>query len=127
MIQGLGIDTVEVNRFATWIDDPRKISRFFHATEVAYIQRIPPHRRAASLAARFAAKEAFGKATGHGLRGVRLVDIAVTHHPVSSAPQLVTFNTAKKMVDNIAMYRIHLSLTHTDTYATALVIIDSDE
>lgn len=124
MIRGLGVDTVEVNRFHAWLDDPRKIARFFHAVEVEYIQCIPLHRRAASLSVRFAAKEAFGKATGHGLRGVRLIDIAVMHHPTSFAPRLVVFNTAQRMVENIDTCHIHLSLTHTDAYATACVIIE---
>lgn len=127
MIYGLGVDTVEVDRFHGWIDNPHKIARFFHTAEAKYVHRIPPHRRAASLAVRFAAKEAFGKATGLGLRGVRLVDIAVTHHPNSSAPLLVVFNTAQKMVDNIRMCNIHLSLTHTNSYATACVIIEQYE
>lgn len=127
MIVGLGVDTVEVKRFQSWTEHLDKIARFFHAVEVEYVQSVALRNRAASLAARFAAKEAFGKATRRGLRDVRMRDIAVTHEADSSAPQLVLFNNAKKIVDNIGMCHIHLSLTHTDLYATACVIIECYE
>ena len=123
MVCGLGIDTVEIARFHTWSENTQKIARFFNNAEADYVQTLLPADRAASLAVRFAAKEAFGKAIGSGLRTIRLVDIAV-HHEQNGKPILKLFNSAQKMVENMDMYCFHLSLTHTRVYATACVIME---
>ena len=123
MICGVGIDTVEIARFDMWIDNPRKIARFFNGIEIVYIDRLPRAQRASSLATRFAAKEAFGKAVGSGLRSVRLTDIAVSNGS-DGAPRLRLFDSARRLVDHIAQHRLHLSLSHTRRYATACVIIE---
>ena len=124
MVCGLGIDTIEIARFRAWGEDMQKLTRFFNSTEVAYVQTLLPIDRAASLAVRFAAKEAFGKAIGSGLRAIKLADIAVYHAP-GGKPILKLFNSARRMVENIDMYRVHLSLTHTRVYATACVIMEN--
>ena len=124
MVCGLGIDTIEIARFRAWDKDMQKIARFFNNAEVAYVHTLLPADRAASLAVRFAAKEAFGKAIGSGLCAIKLVDIAVHHEP-SGKPILKLFNSAQRMVENIDMYRFHLSLTHTRVYATACVIMEN--
>lgn len=126
MVSGVGIDTVEVARFDTWVDDARKMARFFNSIEIAYVNRLPVQSRASSLAARFAAKEAWGKATGKGLRGVRLVDVAVSNG-IDNAPRLLLFHTAAGTTDGTGACRLHLSLTHTREYATACVIVETND
>jgi len=123
MICGVGIDTVEIARFRAWPENSRKIARFFNREEAEYIATLHPRQRAASLAARFAAKEAFGKAAGSGLRSVRLVDIAV-YRDAHGKPALKLFNSALQVVENIDMCTFHLSLAHTREYATACVVME---
>ena len=79
MILGIGVDVVHVRRIAHWLSVPGLPERFFHPDELSSAMS-RGHAVALSLAARFAAKEAFGKAVGTGLRGVRLTDIRVINN-----------------------------------------------
>ena len=76
MILGIGIDIVKVSRFSTWANNEKLLLRFFHPEEVKYILSSDKNREE-TIAARFAAKEALGKALGTGLRGFSLRDICV--------------------------------------------------
>ncbi|MEJ2662822.1 MAG: holo-ACP synthase, partial [Spirochaetia bacterium] len=76
MIKGVGIDMVKIDRLKGWAAKPALCARFFHPQEIFLFQNIKK-RNIISLAARFAAKEAFGKALGTGLRGFSLKEIAV--------------------------------------------------
>ena len=63
-IVGVGVDVVEIDRFAAALERrPRLAERCFTPAEAAYCasRRFPPQH----FAARFAAKEAVGKALGH--------------------------------------------------------------
>ena len=76
MIIGVGIDVVHVERIRRWRNIEGLYDRFFHPEELA--SALPRGEVGIlSLAARFAAKEAFGKAIGSGLRHFALRDIAV--------------------------------------------------
>ena len=61
MIAGIGIDIVHVDRIAHWMAQDGLIDRFFHHDEIE-AARSRKSGTALSLAARFAAKEALGKA-----------------------------------------------------------------
>ena len=61
MIIGTGIDIVKVERFAKWGEKLNFLNRFFHPEEVKYILDRKTNKTEA-IAARFAAKEALGKA-----------------------------------------------------------------
>ena len=73
MIIGLGIDFVNVGRMKHWAEVDGIIRRYFHKNEIeASFSR--GSSSILSLAARFAAKEAFGKALGTGLSGLKRID-----------------------------------------------------
>ena len=94
MIVGIGVDIVKVARFQKWIDNPKLTSRFFHEKELTVLNR-PKNSALQSLAVRFAAKEAFGKALGSGLKGLMLHDICdVTDN--KGKPFLELTGSAKK-------------------------------
>jgi len=122
MILGTGVDIVHVNRMRRWLSTPSLLERFFHVQELGEI-----HKRksgaALSLAARFAAKEAFGKALGTGLHGIALRDIQVINN-YNGKPEIVVYGTAKEALANIGGKRVHLSLTHEKNNAVAMVIIE---
>lgn len=70
--------------------------------------------------AAFAAKEAFGKALGTGIRGFSLCEAEVLHKE-NGAPYLFLSGKAKAASDKIHA-EFSLSLSHDGDYATAFVI-----
>jgi holo-[acyl-carrier protein] synthase len=124
MIKGMGIDTIELDRIARVFDEykDRFLDRVFSPEEKAYaIKFADPIPR---LAARFAAKEACMKALGTGWNlGVRWKDIVVVNDAMGK-PVLTLHGEAKKFLQNLSADHIHLSLTHSKTHATAIVIFE---
>ena len=80
-----GIDLTEIDRIRRAARNPRFVTRVFSAEEQAYFagQKDP----APSMAACFAAKEAFSKALGTGVRGFKLAEVSVVHDAFG-APRL---------------------------------------
>lgn len=122
MILGLGIDIVEVSRLEKWLNDKKLLERFFNKEELEYVFS-KGDGAAPSLAVRFAAKEALGKALGTGLAGIELKDIAVANDK-TGRPFLKLSGTAFKALKEKGGASIHLSLTHEKTTAAAVVIIE---
>jgi holo-[acyl-carrier protein] synthase len=75
------------------------------------------------LAARFAAKEAVMKALSTGLGGVDFSDIEVLRAP-SGAPVLTIAGRARQRAQARGVSRWHVSLSHTASLATAVVVAD---
>mgnify|MGYP000876151026 FL=1 len=123
MVIGLGIDAVDISRIQHWLEDPGLIARFFHPQELTDTKN-KGHSAAYSLAARFAAKEAYGKALGTGLRGITLKNILVINNP-DGKPELVLFGDALISFQRTEGTHIHLSLTHESNMAIAAVILES--
>ena len=122
MILGLGIDIVEVSRLEKWLNDKKLLERFFNKEELEYVFS-KGDGAARSLAVRFAAKEAFGKALGTGLAGIELKDIAVANDK-TGRPFLNLSGTVLQALKEKGGADIHLSLTHEKTTAAAVVIIE---
>ncbi len=125
MVIGLGLDLVEVDRIRASLDrfGDRFLDRIFTRQERRYCasKRFP----AQHLAGRFAAKEAAAKALGTGLsRGVAWHEFEVVRQP-GRPPELALFGRALHLAEALGVARISLSLTHTDRYATAIVIFES--
>jgi holo-[acyl-carrier protein] synthase len=122
MILGIGIDVVHVERIRHWISVPGLVERFFHPEEIADA-RARGAGVSLSLAARFAAKEAFGKALGTGLAGIRLGDIQVVNDR-NGRPEIVLHGTALARFGAAGGARAHVSLTHERDNAVAVAIIE---
>lgn len=121
-IRGVGIDIEEVARVCALRDrhGARFTTRVFTDDEVAYCESrgLP----AQHYAARFAAKEALSKALGTGWRGAfRWRDIEV-RRDASGAP---TLHVSHGLAAELAGCRLHLSLSHTATHATAMVVVEN--
>jgi len=115
MQKGIGIDIIEIDRVKAAVKQYKDkfLRKIFTERELEYCK----NRRAIrfpELAARFAAKEAYSKAIGTGLRGIRWKDIEVLNEK-SGKPRLFI----KKKVDN----NISVSLSHSKKYATAVVLV----
>jgi holo-[acyl-carrier protein] synthase len=124
MICGIGIDLVENGRLEKIIKKwgIKFLNRVFSSGEIQYCGK---HIQSSiHYGARFAAKESFLKALGIGLgRGVKLSDIEVVHDK-NGKPVLALCGEAKVQIDKKKITKIHLSLTHTKKYATAIVLLE---
>ncbi len=122
MIIGCGVDIVNIERFDKFITNDKFIQRFFHSDEISSI-RTKNLIRKESLAARFAAKEALGKALGTGIGLLTLKDICVSKDETGK-PQLIVYNSVKERVIKSGANKIHISLSHDKDYAIAQVILE---
>lgn len=123
MIIGIGVDVVHVRRLERWLSVPGLPERFFHPDELESAKS-RGHAAALSLAARFAAKEAFGKALGTGLRGIKLGDIQVLNNH-NGQPGIVLHDSALARFRSVGGQAIHLSLTHERDNAIAMVVMEA--
>lgn len=125
MIFGIGTDIVEVSR----IED--SLARFGNAfaerilneTEwQSYMQSNTPSR---FLAKRFAAKEAFAKALGTGLRGpANFQNIGVTHDDLGK-PVLDIAPELQALLDSKSIRFMHLSVSDEKALAAAFVVLET--
>lgn len=122
MILGLGIDLVDVRRVekAHGAKGQAFLDRLFTPGEQAAAGEGPHRYR--RLAARLAAKEALVKALGTGLRGGRWLDAEVVNDPLGKPSLRVTGGLARRM-EAMGVTGVHLSLTHEDDYAAAVVVL----
>ena len=117
---GVGLDSVDVPRFAAMLARrPALATRLFTDDERAWAAtlKVP----AASLAARFAAKEAAMKALGVGLGAFDWHDVGVRRAP-SGAPALEVAGRAADLAARSGVGAWQVSLTHTATVASAVVL-----
>jgi len=122
MITGIGIDIVKVKRMERWLTNSNLLERFFHPEELSYV--LSRGKSAAqSLAARFAAKEAFGKALGTGFVDITLKDIMV-YNKSGGKPEIKLFDTAQKALEKTEARRVHISLSHEKENAIAMVVLE---
>ena len=122
MIQGIGVDVVDVQRMHSILTEQGStfVDRVFTATEISYCKsKQNPEQH---YAARFAAKEAVSKAMQTGWSGIfRWKDVEVVNEP-SGAPKIFLYNAVAKSLEKST---VHLSLSHTENTVVALVVIES--
>ena len=115
MIVGVGIDVVDIERFGRQLArTPRLGERLFDAAE--------RHLPAASLAARFAAKEAVAKALGAPV-GLRWLDVTVRRDE-HGRPALEVRGTVEARARQLGVVAFHLSLSHDAGIASAMVVAE---
>ena len=116
MILGVGIDVVDIARFGeTLARTPAIRERVFTEQE-----RVRP---LASLAARFAAKEALAKALG-APTGMDWQDAEVVNAP-SGDPRLEMRGSVLARANDIGVQQVHVSLSHDAGIASAVVVLES--
>ncbi len=120
MLEGLGIDMVEVGRIKKAIDrwGERFLHRVFTSEERDYCERKAHPEQ--SFAARFAAKEAVLKTIGTGLSdGISWTDVEVVNDK-SGKPEV---RLGEKITRRIGNKKILLSISHTKEFAIAFAIL----
>ncbi len=123
MILGIGIDVARVERIGRAVE--RFGQRFLDRCFTPYEQQLCLARPnpASALAMRFAAKEAFSKAVGLGMRGVAWREIEV-RHTRAGKPYLVLYSRAKKVAETMDVTGSHVSLTDEAGVGAAVVILE---
>ena len=121
-VAGIGVDAVEMDRFRRVLARrPTLADRLFTAGERAYAgAAVDPVPR---LSTRFAAKEAVMKSLGVGLGAFRFSEVEVVRVDLG-APVLVLHGSAAVRARAAGVVGWHLSLTHTDRVAMALVVAE---
>ncbi|WP_413452176.1 holo-ACP synthase [Georgenia phoenicis] len=115
-IVGVGIDVVDVERFMLSLErTPRLREKLFTPEE----RELPP----ASLAARFAAKEAIAKALG-APGGMSWQDCTV-ERVVGGAPVVHVRGSVLARADALGIRTWHLSISHDAGIASAMVVAES--
>lgn len=123
-IAGIGTDIVRVARFTRFIqrNDEALLNRMFTEAELAY--SLPRKCADQHLAARFAAKEAFVKALGLGLRdGMTWHDMEVVRDELG-CPALIITGRAAEIVAARKLGNVFLSYSHEEEYAVATVVME---
>lgn len=124
MIYGIGVDLVKIERIDKVMNrwGGRFVERIFTSDEQVVCRgRAFP---SSAFALRFAAKEAFSKAVGLGMRkGVRWKDIEVFNHP-GGRPGLRLYGRCLEICREKRITGIHLSLSDEGEYGLAMVVLE---
>lgn len=121
MIIGVGIDVAEIERFGAALErTPQLAARLFVDREV--LLPSGERRGVASLAARFAAKEALAKALG--APGGLLWTDAEVYVEDSGQPRLRVRGTVAARAAELGVQHWHVSLSHDAGVASAVVIAE---
>ncbi|MGI8577055.1 MAG: holo-ACP synthase [Nocardioidaceae bacterium] len=116
MIVGVGIDVVDVRRFGLTLErTPGMCQRLFTDAE--------RERPLASLAARFAAKEALAKALG-APAGLHWLDAEVQTDG-TGRPSIVMSGSVAGRAEVLGVARAHVSLSHDGGIASAVVVLEA--
>jgi holo-[acyl-carrier protein] synthase len=123
LIFGIGTDIIEVPRVARQLAQTEGLkTQLYTEREIAYCESKGISSQ--HYAARFAAKEAFLKAMGTGWRdGYRFCEIEIVNDELGK-PEIVLHGEVKKFCAGNQISGIHVSLSHTKEFATAVVIVE---
>ena len=120
---GMGIDTVDIERFRRLLARrPQARERIFTDAERSFLAgRVDP---VPGLAARFAAKEATMKALGTGTRRRAFRRGGGLWRRLAGAPHSRSPGSRPVRAEALGVRSWHVSLTHTDSVAAAVVVAD---
>ncbi len=123
MIEGIGIDMIEVERIKHNIEkDAGFKEMIFSENEIIYCES--KTNKFEHYAARFAAKEAFFKALGTGWsEGTYFKDVEIIHNE-NGKPGIKLSGETQTTLAALEIIKISVSLSHLKTLATAVVIIE---
>jgi len=122
MVIGLGTDIQEISEIKNGIENKKFLYMVFCPSEIEYChyqQRSYQH-----YAVRFAAKESAMKSLGCGWnKGVQWKDIEIIKNE-NEPPFIILHNRAKEIAELKGITKISLSMSHCDSYALAVVIME---
>ena len=119
-IVGIGLDLIEIDRIERALErHPRFAERCFTPAEAAYCmsRKYPPQH----FAARFAAKEAIGKALGIGMTRWQEAEVVRGR----GAPTAILAGRCLRRAGDLGVVEVMLSLTRSRGMAAAVAILRS--
>ena len=123
-IFGIGVDLVNNQRIKQSIKKKRFIEKIFSKKEIFYSQKTS--NKVNFFAKRFAAKEAFSKALGTGLRGgISFKKIEILNDKMGK-PYYYNSNNIKRIIYNrykLRSYDLFLSISDETDYSVAFTVI----
>lgn len=126
MILGVGIDIIEVARIESSYArfGERFLNRILHPEEIRYClsHRVP----GPFLAVRFAAKEAISKAFGTGIGAQLSWQDMEVGRKASGEPFVILHEHGQQLLAARRGSGLKLSLSHTQNYAAAVAILESE-
>ena len=124
-IIGNGVDIVDNNRIRKAIKNQRFINRIFSKDEIKNSKKM--NNKIQFYAKRFAAKEAFLKALGIGIRNdINFKDISIKNNKLGK-PMIILNNKIQKIIKNklkIYNFNIFLSIADENKFSIAFVILN---
>ena len=124
MIVGIGIDIIEVDRMQRSVQrfGESFLNRIFTERELKYCNK--KSNRYQLFAVIFAAKEALLKAIGTGLRdGISWQEIEIINDKFGK-PVIYSRGKCGRIIRKLCVSRILISLSYTDIYGVALVVLE---
>jgi holo-[acyl-carrier protein] synthase len=115
----VGLDVIEIDRIARALERPGFRERCFTEAEREYCDS--KANPAQHYAARFAGKEAVGKALGSGVF-FTWREIEIRGRP---KPGVVLSGRTKAFAERVGAARIDLSMTHSRELAAAICVVDA--
>lgn len=112
-----GVDAIEISRITKSMARKKFLERYFALEEQEYFTSRGNCPQ--TVAGHFAAKEAFAKAMGTGVRGFELREVGVVHDHLGKPAYHLT-GGAKALC---GFRRLSLSITHTKEMAIAFVVV----
>ena len=127
-ILGIGVDIVDNNRIKKLVRNKQFIARVFTNNEQKYSNKLK--NKINYYSKRFAAKEAFSKATGFGIsKNLNFRDIEIKNNK-KGKPLIClnksTLNYLKKKL-NVRSFKVNLSLSDEKIYSIAYVVIEKND
>ena len=118
MILRSGVDLIEIERFERI--EPNIRTRFLHRVLTAQ-EQLEVKDNNATLAGKFAAKEAVVKALGCGIGPVSFQEMEILHDP-NGQPVLNLYKNAKRIAEENNLNTWSISISHSQHYAVAVAI-----
>ena len=119
----LGNDIIEIDRIRCAIEKSKSFrDRVYTSHEIDYCESRKKGRYE-SYAGIYAAKEAFIKALGTGMRHGSWQDIEIYHDELG-APLIRLQDTFKEIYETLGYTDIHVSISHYKAYAMSTVILE---
>jgi holo-[acyl-carrier protein] synthase len=122
MIVGIGTDIIEIERVAREIEKERLLEKYFSEDEMKFLDS-QTSAKTPTAASCFAAKEAFSKALGTGVRGFILKEVEIVRDDKGKLILRLS-GDAKQVAYSRGAKRYHVSISHCKEYAMATVILE---
>ena len=123
MILGVGIDLISVSKIAESVKSESFRRKIFTPAEIESCESVANSKEC--YAGKFAAKEAFMKAIGKGIRQeVWYLQIEVLNQE-TGAPYIHVNGKAQRTLSDLKAERVLVSISHTEGMAVAVVLLES--